>query len=161
MCVGMRVQGLGQGQADAHGAAAQRLPHCHGTSLCRSGGGLSSRGATGCAEAPNRVGRTMRRCVRLRTQGALGRTGFSEAPTARPAGFDVDVGVPTKLFVKKFVNNFLKSQKKKVVSPGNSPGLFWALQAFSLTNGAFSPPDLATTLPGQPVADFCDHDGRS
>ena len=30
----------------------------------------------------------------LCTQGALGGTGASEAPTARPTGFDVDVGGP-------------------------------------------------------------------
>ena len=49
---------------------------CHGTTLCRSGGALGTRGTTVCAEALNRVGRTADGCVYLCTQGALCRTGF-------------------------------------------------------------------------------------
>ena len=49
---------------------------CHGTTLCRGGGALGTRGATVCAEALNRAGRTVYGCVYLCTQSALGRTGF-------------------------------------------------------------------------------------
>ena len=49
---------------------------CHGTTLCRGGGALGTRGATVCAEALNHAGRTVYGCVYLCTQSALGRTGF-------------------------------------------------------------------------------------
>ena len=74
-CVGMQVQGLGRGWAVVHGAAAQRLPCFHGTSLCREWWGSQRQGCYGLCKALNHVGRTSCMCVRLSTQGALGGTG--------------------------------------------------------------------------------------
>ena len=54
MCVGMWVQELGRGRAVVHGAAAQRLPHCRGTSLCR-GGGLGGISAAGVLQGVQRL----------------------------------------------------------------------------------------------------------
>ena len=94
MNVGARTWARTGGCANwaVHGAAGQGGFCYHGTGLCQGGGSLSDRGAMVYTEAFNRVGDDYEQVCALVHTGCTRQNRFSEAPTARPTGFVVDVG---------------------------------------------------------------------